>query len=416
MAPRRQHFVTCTLAAVLLVGSAVPAMAASGDLDPTFSGDGKVISQIKAETWALAVAIQPDGRIVVAGSQRISGVPQITLWRFTSTGAPDPTFGGDGVMHIKLADGASASAIAAQRDGTFIVAGQGFFSGGIVVAKVSTAGVPVASFGSGGVRWVTPDPSVGFRGLAVMAKGRIDVQVATEDNVGAVIYRLSPSGSPDLTWGGDGAVGPAGPLRGFHGSDITVGPAGKLLVAGGTGGAFDVIRLTTGGLRDRVFGGGDGLASVSLGTQDEAQKISTTPTGDIRILGLVAGIMANPQTEAVVGLTRAGAPATSFGSDGVLLVPGPLDAGMSVSSDGSILLAGYDEPHSNPRWAITRILPQGQLDASFGDGGTAVRFIAGSQSLAMAAAAQEDGKIVAVGATEPLLGTPFRMVVARHLA
>ena len=52
----------------LLLGMAASAHAAPGDLDSSFSGDGKIVESALASSFANAVAIQADGKIVVAGS------------------------------------------------------------------------------------------------------------------------------------------------------------------------------------------------------------------------------------------------------------------------------------------------------------------------------------------------------------
>ena len=58
-----------TLAVLAPLGAASSAAAAAGDLDPSFGGDGRVVTGLTPQyDWASAVAVQGDGKIVVAGA------------------------------------------------------------------------------------------------------------------------------------------------------------------------------------------------------------------------------------------------------------------------------------------------------------------------------------------------------------
>jgi len=78
------------------------------------------------------VAVQPDGRIVVAGTR---------LARFTRDGRPDESFGRRGLVEVP---GAGVAAVALQPDGKIVVAGG-------VLARYDSDGTLDAGFGSGGV-------------------------------------------------------------------------------------------------------------------------------------------------------------------------------------------------------------------------------------------------------------------------
>jgi uncharacterized delta-60 repeat protein len=85
------------LVAALLVGLVVPAaaQAAPGDLDPSFSGDGKQTTDFVGFSWARATVLQPDGKIVAVGQDAVPGV-DFALARYNPNGSLDPTFSGDG--------------------------------------------------------------------------------------------------------------------------------------------------------------------------------------------------------------------------------------------------------------------------------------------------------------------------------
>src|SRR5262245_51718892 len=73
-------------------------LAADGDLDATFDGDGKVTTDSGGQDRAFAVAVQPDGKIVVAGNSQPAGGRQFGLARYNVDGSLDTSFGGTGLV------------------------------------------------------------------------------------------------------------------------------------------------------------------------------------------------------------------------------------------------------------------------------------------------------------------------------
>src|SRR5215210_6010141 len=95
-------------ALAVLVLAAPSAAAAPGDLDPSFSGDGRVSTLTSPDTFvARAVADQPDGRIVVAGlaSADASDPGSFALAGYRADGRPDPSFGSGGRLVLQLGEG-----------------------------------------------------------------------------------------------------------------------------------------------------------------------------------------------------------------------------------------------------------------------------------------------------------------------
>jgi uncharacterized delta-60 repeat protein len=110
-------------------------------------GDGR-------EAIANALAVQPDGKLLVAGSARDGGATKVMLARFNVDGSPDAGFGSGGQVLTAIGDGddVAASAVAVQADGRIVVAGHATDSGGtdMMVARYNGDGSPDASFGTGG--------------------------------------------------------------------------------------------------------------------------------------------------------------------------------------------------------------------------------------------------------------------------
>ena len=92
---------------ILFLGVVTAAHAAPGDLDTTFSGDGKIVETAQASSFANAVAIQADGKIVVAGS--LGG--DLHVARYNTNGTLDTTFSGDGIVVTDFGGSGTDSAL-----------------------------------------------------------------------------------------------------------------------------------------------------------------------------------------------------------------------------------------------------------------------------------------------------------------
>lgn len=101
---------------------------ANGSLDTSFSGDGKVTTNFGADETAYAVAIDTNGRIVVAGKMSDPNDTDFALARYTSNGSLDTRFDGDGRITTDFNGGGTirtdiAHAVLLQTDGKIVAAG-----------------------------------------------------------------------------------------------------------------------------------------------------------------------------------------------------------------------------------------------------------------------------------------------------
>ncbi|HLB62839.1 MAG TPA: delta-60 repeat domain-containing protein [Actinomycetota bacterium] len=185
-------------AALLLVASASSAAAASGDLDETFSGDGKKTTDIGAGSDAADdVAIQPNGRIVAVG--RSAG--DYALARYRSGGALDGSFGGDGKVTAEFGEYEGAEAVAIQADGKMVVVG----SAGEVdaaIVRFGADGTPDSSFGGDGQVVFDTGKEESLHGVALQPNGRIVAAGRLGGNF--LVARFNPNGTPDATFSGNG--------------------------------------------------------------------------------------------------------------------------------------------------------------------------------------------------------------------
>jgi uncharacterized delta-60 repeat protein len=156
-----------------VAGAVVARLRANGVLDPDFDGDGRVA--LPGVASASAVLVQPDRNIVVAGNT--AGDDKMTVTRLKPNGALDPTFGTGGTAMIdfgSLADVTGGAAL--QPDGKIVVAGYTQDSEDVAVARLNANGSPDPTFGTAGK--ATVDFGVATFGFAVALQSNRRIVVA----------------------------------------------------------------------------------------------------------------------------------------------------------------------------------------------------------------------------------------------
>ena len=149
---------------------AIARLTADGSLDNTFSSDGKHAVSLGADDVATSVAIQGDGRIVVGGYTDANGDDDFAVVRLNADGSLDNSFGGDGKAVADFPGEQQAFALALQPDGRIVMAGStNILAGDLDLAVVrfagDTAGLSVAvtdgvRVGDGRRAGVVHDPGV----------------------------------------------------------------------------------------------------------------------------------------------------------------------------------------------------------------------------------------------------------------
>jgi uncharacterized delta-60 repeat protein len=177
---------------------------------------------------------------------------------------------------------------------------------------------------------------------------------------------------------------------------VVVAPNGKLLLAGFSGpegGDIKVARLSANGAFDTTFGAG-GIATVDFGATEFGEAMARQADGRI----LVAG-RSSPSGAVVARLRATGVLDPDFGSGGRVTLPGggSLSA-VLVQPDRNIVVAG--NAGGSAAMTVTRLKPDGSLDATFGTGGTATVAFGSLANPLGGAVRQPDGKIVIAGYTQ----------------
>jgi uncharacterized delta-60 repeat protein len=212
---------------------------ASGALDTTFNSTGSVTTSLgSSSAYLYDVAVQSDGKVVAAGRATDSGIEKFAVVRYTSAGALDTSFDGDGIVYTQVgASHASLTDIALQNDNKVVAVGP-LSGGGFQVVRYNTDGSLDTTFDSDG----KASPSTGgsntyaYR-VEVQSDGKILVVGTDTTNSGTnyrlVIVRLNSDGSLDTSYGSSGVAAPyANGIAGYGFYKTLIQSDGKLLISG----------------------------------------------------------------------------------------------------------------------------------------------------------------------------------------
>ena len=410
---------------VALVVQALPALAAAGALDPHFSGDGKVITRVGPSfSTGHAVAVQTDGRIVVAGSAQVSasGGFAFAVVRYNPHGSLDDTFSDDGRVMTRIGSTSFGRAVAVEPDGKIVVAGFAAVNGRerFAVARYKPNGRLDRTFSGDGILTTPFMPFGRARGfdLAIQPDGRI--VVAGDAGRRFALARYKPSGLLDPSFGGDGKVttrfrAPSGSAVGARG--VALEPDGRI-VAAGTAYGFAVARYKPHGTLDATFSGDGKVITQFLGSGD-GSDVAIQSDGKIVVGGTSRG--PGGLRFALARYKPHGTLDTTFGGDGRVVTSfghgfdAELNA-VALPRDGRIVAAGFRQSVSClgcARFALSRYNPaHGGLDRSFGGDGRVVTRMTHNAAVDDLAV-QADRKIVAAG--NAYVNHRDRFALARYL-
>lgn len=431
------------LAVAAMAGGSVAAR--DGDLANGFGAGGvqRVAFDVGGglNDQAFAMAVQGDGRILLAGLAESSSDYDFAIARLTTAGVLDSSFGTGGKVRIDFGLGGfddSVQAVIVMPDGRIVVVGRVSFDGGggparyaFGVARLSASGSPDLSFDLDGRTIVDFDPggtlSADPYDAIVEADGKVVIAGALVNTVGAdiAIARLNADGSPDTSLNGTGrkviplptTALPQALARRPTGEYVL---AGALFDAGLTTADMLVVQLQQNGELDGTFGPG-GYRQVPFdqggNNLDIGRALAIDSLGKIVVAGNAAVAASGTAQDLVAAfrLSATGALDSGFGTGGRVLIPiqragvdlGGTANGVVIDSQGRIVLAGRagtSGPSNDDDVAFVRLTSGGTLDESFGQAGR--RLVAvdlgppGNQTdTASAVAIDPGGRIVSAGLT-----------------
>ena len=384
---------------------------APGALDPSFGNGGMVQIAMGTEDRANAMVLQPDGKLVVAGKTRLGAVRfDYVIARFNTNGSLDTTFGTGGKVVTSLGfQGGSddeAIALALQPNGKLVAVGNargssgGFVATGVV--RYNSNGTLDQTFGTGGITLIQRSVD---KAVALQADGKIVCGGgnASSEFGNYQLARLNRDGSLDNSFGDAGVVvlDFAGNADGIQG--LAMQPDGKILAAGqarasGENEQFSLARFNPDGSLDTTFDGDGKVRTDFDGRDDFGYAVVLQPDGKIIVSG-EARTDVNAVDFGLVRYNPDGSLDTGFGVNG--RVRTPMDAGwdtafaVKLQPNGKIVAAGVIGPGG---FAVARYNADGSLDTGFAGGKTFAFFAGTDQGRALVI--QPDGRIVVAGTAD----------------
>ena len=410
----QQSAVRCAFLILSLLILPAGLRGAPGALDTGFGVGGLIAQPLNA--GAIAVACQPDGRILVAGGFGVA--------RLLQDGSLDASFGFGGQVTFSTSNQLfTVGALVLQPDGKIVVAV------GSIVARLLASGELDPNFGTGGVaRWpVLTNRFDTVTALALQPDGKIIASgfsnLQTGGGHGFLVVRFTVAGVSDPTFGSGGrALAPFGGTLVF-GRAVALQDDGGIVIGGGVLAgrlAFGLARFTATGELDAGFGTGGELVLPIVGTTfSQVTSLALQSAG--RIIAAGSAISTNPAF-AMVRLNPDGSLDETFGVQGIQrtnFFPGSSDLGTAVAvlPDDKIIVAGSTgRPAFGRQIALACYTVDGSLDSSFGQGGlVTTQFPLSIADFANALALVGDGRIILAGSTPFNAGTNSCALVRYHL-
>ncbi|MFO1000538.1 MAG: LamG-like jellyroll fold domain-containing protein [Planctomycetaceae bacterium] len=397
----------------------------NGLFDTSFSDDGTVLTPIGSHhDRARGIAIQPDGAVVVAGESILGSTSDTVVVRYTSSGILDPTFDGDGIRLLALSTGNdAANAVALQADGKIVIAGINTvgFSPDFSVTRFNSNGTLDTSFDGDGTQTTSVTASTDVaNAIVIQPDGKI--LLAGHAVFDFALVRYNTNGSLDTTWDTDGIQTTTFGTSSETAYGVALHADGKILVAGSAvisgSSDFAFARYNGNGSLDATFGTA-GKQTVSFGSiEDIAYGVALQTDGK----AVAVGTMHNGSyyDVAVARLAFNGTPDASFDADGKVIDTQGLSSesisNLSVLPNGTIVASGVlSASDGGTNFAIARYDLNGRLDATFDTDGRVVTDFGAttlSTDIANDQTIQSDGKIIVAGYTS--IGGNVDFALARY--
>ncbi len=343
-------------------GFLVARLRGNGSPDPSFGRRGSLTIRFSGATagGARAVALFRDGRVLLAGNVTLGGRTRFAVARLLPGGNLDPNFGSNGVA-VAGPPGARLEAMALQPEGELVLAGS--VPNGprraVLVMRLLADGSPDPGFGTGGAVTSAAVKLAGrARDVLVQPDGRIALAVAPEQGVAAratfIAGRLTATGAWDPSFDGDGVARVATTTRRMRGggaAGLARGAKGRLILGGtarGAGGREDATVVRFG-----ADGRSAGIARLSdpRGRSHKIAAMRRDARGRLLLGGRASGLGA-----AVLRLRADLRRDRSFGAGGLAggRLPRTRIAGLAARRDGAVVIAGSARIRGRDRAAVAR--------------------------------------------------------------
>ncbi len=406
----------------------------ASDLDVSFGVNGKVFTDFNGqEELGSSVAIQPDGKIILAGTGIVNTADgyDFCVARYNTDGSLDGSFGTNGKANFEITNFIlsnkkdHATGVALQSDGKIVLVGyapNANFStadNNFAVVRLNSNGTLDPSYATNGLL------RIGFGGLGSRANA-VKIQAdnkavvvgfskTTSANNDYAIARINTDGSLDTDFSNDGKhVVPFGTYD--MATALAIQTDGKILVGGDAENQLGLVRFTAFGVLDNTFGiGGKVLTPIAGGTE-KITSVAVQTNGKI----VCGGTRYNNASFnfLLVQYNPNGTLDQTFGTAGITTTDidnnsEDLATSIALQTDAKILLVGTCNTNGTDYFAINRFNNNGILDSTFSTDGIQLTAMNGTQ--ANAVLIQNDGKIVVGGGIYLGASSAANFGLARYL-
>jgi uncharacterized delta-60 repeat protein len=345
---------------------------------PTFSvGDGIVIDEangLLGPDAGQSVIKQSDGKVLISGFNNNGSDHDFIVSRYNEDGSFDTSFGTSGVVIFDLINSESFSNMAVQADGKIVLTGyvNGQVNVDVVLIRLNTDGSMDTSFGGGdGIFTYDSGSADNARDVHILSDGKIILVGNT--NTDLLLMQFNSNGTLDTSFGGGDGIITTTIAGGTRAATMAVLDDGKWLVsASASTNEFYLLRYNPDGSLDTTFGGGDGIASVVVGTSSTiATSLAVADDGSVYVAG--RSNSGSSVDFVIVKFDSTGVVDASFGGGVVTIDNGGVEEinDIQLQSDGKVIAVGQDA-NGTLRPSILRFNTDGSLDATFGSAGQLV--------------------------------------------
>lgn len=386
-------------------------LAQSGALDTTFGVSGKMTTSLGTNHCeSHSVALQNDGKIILAGHNYTSSTNVFAVVRYKINGTLDNTFGTGGKVTTSIyGQDDQANCVLVQNDGKIVAVGyadSGNFNTDFALVRYNTNGTLDNTFGSGGK--VTTSVGTGMNiayEAAIQNDGKIVVAGSIYNGVlnTIALVRYNTNGSLDNTFGTGGKVTTSIGALEDKAYSVVIENNGKIVIAGQTDNGIEtdflLVRYNSDGTLDNNFGT-NGITTTSIGIDEEkANSLAIQNDGKFVIVG-TTNTSSSKSSIAVMRYDTSGVLDNNFGNNGIVTTTignfSNRAESVIIQSDGKILVGGSFENTINQDFVVLRYNESGSIDSTFHFDGMAItNFYQTDYGLSLAI--QNDNKIILAG-------------------
>ncbi|HBE72332.1 MAG TPA: hypothetical protein DDW52_29710, partial [Planctomycetaceae bacterium] len=393
----------------------------SGELDNSFGDSGIVTTDIKptppSDDFGEAISTQqPDGKLLVAGRVYADGTSGFAITRHLADGSIDETFGVEGKAFFNVLGIDNVEGLALQSDGKILVAGYHH------IARLTPDGASDAEFGIEGIlntQFTIQDLTVTANNKIVIG-GNSYIDSVSRNDLYVAQYLADGSGL-DTAFGVDG-------VRTFefasnhedYGRDLAIGSDGSIFLGGSTRdrsntrastyGDYAAIKLDSAGQVVWAYRGDGGqryedIQSVDVDSENRLVMATSSNTNDFQVMRLTA----NGDLDTTFG---SGLASADFASEDYSTAD--YVSSVIVDSENNVFVAGSSNQQTTSNdFAVAKFLVDGTLDQNFnGNGKQTIDFAGGSETL-NGILVQADGSIVLAGTAYNTNNRSYDFALAR---